>query len=111
MNFKTVAKIIFFIYPTLRCIGGLREGRSGKPSVRSIKQWLLTRYLFRRNVLTGFYELESRFVLDGKYPDWVRIDDNIENSIWSEMDESGMHLPEKTLHNIINSDFSEPFDT
>ena len=26
------------------------------------------------------------------------------------MDESGLHLPEKTLHNIINSDFSEPFD-
>ena len=23
VNFKTVAKIIFFIYPTLRCIGGL----------------------------------------------------------------------------------------
>ena len=23
MNFKTAAKIIFFIYPTLRCIGGL----------------------------------------------------------------------------------------
>ena len=54
--------------------------------------------------------MESRFVLDGKYPDWVRIDDNIENSIWSEMDESGLHLSEKTLHNIINSDFSEPFD-
>ena len=86
------------------------EARSGKPSVRGIKQWLLTHYLFRRNVLTGFYELESRFVLNGKYPDWVRIDDNIENSIWSEMDESGLHLSEKTLHNIINSDFSEPFD-
>ena len=68
------------------------EGRSGKPSVRSIKQWLLTHYLFRRNELTGFYEVESRIVLDGKYPDWVRIDDNIENSIWSEMDESGLHL-------------------
>ena len=86
------------------------EGRSGKPSVRRIKQWLLTHYLFRRNVLTGFYEVESRIVLDGKYPDWIRIDDNIENSIWSEMDESGQHLSEKTLHNIINSDFSEPFD-
>ena len=86
------------------------EGRSAKPSVRGIKQWLLTHYLFRRNVLTGFYEVESRFVLDGKYPDWIRIDDNIENSIWSEMDESGLHLSEKTLHNIINSDFSEPFD-
>lgn len=86
------------------------EGRSGKPSVRRIKQWLLTHYLFRQNVLTGFYEVESRIVLDGKYPDWVRIDDNIENSIWSEMDESGQHLSEKTLHNIINSDFSEPFD-
>ena len=86
------------------------EGRSAKPSVRGIKQWLLTHYLFRRNVLTGFYEVESRFVLNGKYPDWVRIDDNIENSIWSEMDESGLHLSEKTLHNIINSDFSEPFD-
>ena len=86
------------------------EGRSAKPSVRGIKQWLLTHYLFRQNVLTGFYEVESRFVLDGKYPDWVRIDDNIENSIWSEMDESGLHLSEKTLHNIINSDFSEPFD-
>ena len=23
MNLKTAAKIIFFIYPTLRCIGGL----------------------------------------------------------------------------------------
>ena len=62
------------------------EGRSAKPSVRGIKQWLLTHYLFRRNVLTGFYEVESRFVLGGKYPDWIRIDDNIENSIWSEMD-------------------------
>ena len=25
MNFKTVAKIIFFIQPTLRCIGGLQK--------------------------------------------------------------------------------------
>ena len=25
MNFKTAAKIIFFIQPTLRCIGGLRK--------------------------------------------------------------------------------------
>ena len=86
------------------------EGYGGKPSVRSIKQWLLTRYQFRRNALTGFYELESRIVLGGKYREWVRIDDNIENSLWSEMDEAGLHIPEKTLHNIINSDFSEPFD-
>ena len=41
------------------------EGRSAKPSVRGIKQWLLTHYLFRQNVLPGFYEVESRFVLDG----------------------------------------------
>ena len=26
MNFKTAAKIIFFIQPTLRCIGGLHDG-------------------------------------------------------------------------------------
>ena len=30
------------------------------------------------------------------------IDDNIENSIWSEMDESGLHLSEKKLANLFH---------
>lgn len=86
------------------------EGYSGKVSVKLVKQWLTTRYMFRRNVMTGFYEITSRMVLKGKYPRWTAVDDNIENSIWSEMDELGVHVTEKTLHNIINSDFSADFD-
>ena len=86
------------------------ENYGAKPSVRVIKQWLTTHYDCRRNVMTGFYEITSRMVLKGKYPRWTAIDDNIENSLWSEMNEQGLHIPEKTLHNIINSDFSGEFD-
>ncbi len=86
------------------------EGYSQRPSVKVIKQWLSTRYEFHHNVVTGFYEVRSLFVLKGKYPRWTQLDDSIENSIWSEMDEAGLHTSTKMLSDIINSDFSEPFD-
>lgn len=86
------------------------ESYGRKPSVRIVKQWLTTRYDFRHNIITGFYEITSRMVAGGKYPRWIAIDDNIENSLWSEMDEQGLRIPEKTLHSIINSDFSGEFD-
>ena len=89
-----------------------REGDeySRNPSVKCIKQWLTMRYEFHRNILTGRYEIRSRIVLGGKHPHWTFIDDNIENSLWSEMDEQGLHVPLLKLHTIINSDFSENWD-
>lgn len=86
------------------------EGYSRKPTVKAVKQWLTTRYEFRRNVITGFYEIKSRMVYTGKYPRWTQIDDTIENSLWTEMDEDSLRITDKMLHSIINSDFSEPFD-
>lgn len=86
------------------------ERPSGNATVRSAKQWLSTRYELQRNLVTGFYEIRSRMVRKGKYPRFTRIDDNIENSLWAEMDEAGLKLSEKTLHSIINSDFSKPYD-
>ncbi len=86
------------------------EGYPGKPSAKAIKQWLGMRYMFHQNVVTGFYELKSRDAANGKYPRWTRVDDNIENSIWSLMDETGFCIPIVKLHAIINSDFSEPWD-
>ena len=86
------------------------EGYSGKPSAKAIKQWLSMRYMFHHNEVTGFYEVRSRDVVKGKYPEWTRLDDNIENSIWTEMDEDGFIVPIIKLHAIINSDFSEPWD-
>ena len=86
------------------------EGYSNHPSVKVIKQWLSTRYDFHQNIVTGFYELQSRMVLTGKFPRWTRIDDNIENSLWTEMDEQGLKISVKTLHDIVNSDFSTPYD-
>ncbi len=86
------------------------EGYSGKPRVKTIKQWLATHYEFQHNIVTGFFELRSRMVYTGKYPRFTRIDDNIENSLWAEMDEAGLHLSEKVLHSIINSDFCPPYD-
>ena len=86
------------------------EGYSNHPSVKVIKQWLSTRYDFHHNAVTGFYEVQSRMALTGKYPQWTRIDDNIENSLWTEMDEQGLKISVKTLHDIINSDFSQSYD-
>ena len=86
------------------------EAYSGKPRVKTIKQWLDTHYEFQHNIVTGFFELRSRMVLSGKYPHFTRIDDNIENSLWAEMDEAGLHLSEKVLHCVINSDFCPPYD-
>ena len=89
-----------------------REGDkySRKPSVKCVKQWLSMRYEFHRNILTGRYEIRSRIVLGGKHPHWTYIDDNIENSLWSEMDEQGLKVGILKLHAIINSDFSEDWD-
>ena len=86
------------------------EAYSGKPRVKTIKQWLDTHYEFQHNIVTGFFELRSRMVLSGKYPHFTRIDDNIENSLWAEMDEAGLHLSEKVLHCVINSDFCPHYD-
>ena len=89
-----------------------RKGESydKHPSVKTIKQWLGMRLELHRNLVTGYYELRSRNPLTGRYPKWTRIDDNIENTIWSKMDEDGLSVQPQRLHTVINSDFSEPYD-
>lgn len=89
-----------------------RKGESydKHPSVKCIKQWLLMRYEFHHNEVTGFYEIKSRDPLHGKLPHWTRIDDNIENTLWALMDEDGLNVQQNRLHAVINSNFSEPYD-
>lgn len=86
------------------------EGYDKHPSVKCMKQWLLMRYEFHHNEVTGFYEVRSRDTLHGKLHRWTRIDDNIENTLWRLMEEDGLSVQSNRLHNIINSDFSEPYD-
>ena len=86
------------------------ERYSQRPSVKTVKQWLCTHYELHHNMVTGSYDIRSRMVITGKFPVWTRIDDNIENSLWLEMDKDGLHISVRTLHDIINSDFSEPYD-
>lgn len=86
------------------------EGYSTRPSVKAVKQWLSTHYTWHHNKMTGFYELQSRMVYTGKYPHPTRVDDNIENSLWAEMDEAELHVSINTIHSIINSDFCQSFD-
>ena len=86
------------------------DGYGERAKVKVVKQWLRTRYDFHQNMVTGFYELRSKMVITGKYFHWTRIDDNIENSLWAEMDEQGLSVPCKKLHDIINSDFCTPYD-
>ena len=86
------------------------EKYEGHPSAKTIKQWLSMRYMFHHNTVTGFYEIQSRDAANGRYRRWTRLDDNIENSIWSLMDEEGLIVPITKLHAIINSEFSEPWD-
>lgn len=80
-----------------------------RPSAKVIKQWLSMRYEFHHNMVTGYYEILS-LSLKGKFHHWTQIDDNIENSIWSKMDEEGLAITPQKLHSVINSDFSEPWD-
>lgn len=90
----------------------MRKGESygKKPSMKMLKQWLSMRYEFHRNEVTGYYEVCSRDVLKGKFHHWTRMDDNIENSLWIEMEEDGLQTLLLRLHSLINSDFSEKYN-
>lgn len=90
----------------------MRKGESygKKPSMKMLKQWLNMRYEFHRNEVTGYYEVCSRDVLKGKFHHWTRMDDNIENSLWIEMEEDGLQTQQPRLHSLINSDFSEKYN-
>lgn len=90
----------------------MRKGESygKKPSIKMLKQWLSMRYEFHRNEVTGYYEVCSRDVLKGKFHHWTRMDDNIENSLWIEMEEDGLQTQQPRLHSLINSDFSEKYN-
>ena len=90
----------------------MRKGESygKKPSIKMLKQWLSMRYEFHRNEVTGYYEVCSRDVLKGKFHHWTRMDDNIENSLWIEMEEDGLQTLLPRLHSLINSDFSEKYN-
>lgn len=90
----------------------MRKGESygKKPSMKTLKQWLSMRYEFHRNEVTGYYEVCSRDVIKGKFHHWTRMDDNIENSLWIEMEEDGLQTQQPRLHSLINSDFSEKYN-
>lgn len=90
----------------------MRKGESygKKPSMKMLKQWLSMRYKFHRNEVTGYYEVCSRDVIKGKFHRWTRMDDNIENSLWIEMEEDGLQTQLPRLHSLINSDFSEKYN-
>ena len=90
----------------------MRKGESygKKPSIKMLKQWLSMRYEFHRNEVTGYYEVCSRDVIKGKFHRWTRMDDNIENSLWIEMEEDGLQTQQPRLHSLINSDFSEKYN-
>ena len=90
----------------------MRKGESygKKPSMKMLKQWLSMRYKFHRNEVTGYYEVCCRDVIKGKFHRWTRMDDNIENSLWIEMEEDGLQTQQPRLHSLINSDFSEKYN-
>lgn len=90
----------------------MRKGESygKKPSMKMLKQWLSMRYKFHRNEVTGYYEVCSRDVIKGKFHRWTRMDDNIENSLWIEMEEYGLQTQQPRLNSLINSDFSEKYN-
>ena len=90
----------------------MRKGESygKKPSMKMLKQWLSMRYELHRNEVTGYYEVCSRDVIKGKFHQWTRMDDNIENSLWIEMEEDGLQTQQPRLHSLINSDFSEKYN-
>lgn len=89
-----------------------REGETMPyhPTVKRIKQWLSCHYEFRRNLVTGAYEVKSRQIKNAKFLKWKELDEDDFHSIWADMDESGVHIALKKLSDIVQSDFSARFD-
>ena len=81
-----------------------------RPTIRRIKQWLSSHYEFRHNTMTSQIEIKSLVVENAKYIRWTNIDDTIKNSIWVEINETGMEVAAKKLEAIIDSDFCEDYD-
>lgn len=114
-EYDAIASVLKSCYKHTQLFGTwhfYRQGESyaANPTVRVIKQWLSTHYEFHKNSVTGFYEVRSKMIEQGKYLKWTKIDDDIENSIWAEMDEQGLRFNTKKLRTIIQSDFSVPYD-
>lgn len=113
--YKDTHKVMEWCYSKTDKFGSWRFYRDGekeshRPSINGIQQWLTTRYEFHHNMVTGAYEIRSLMVLGGKYSHWTVINDDLEHSLWREMAKQGLRVSCSSLHDIINSDFSEPFD-
>lgn len=72
-----------------------------------IESFIVSRWLFRRNILTGM--LEIALVEDGHLT-FSDLDDKAANTIWRELRLAGIKVRLNEIYSLINSNFTEDFD-
>lgn len=72
-----------------------------------IESFIVSRWLFRRNILTGM--LEIALVEDGHLT-FSDLDDKAVNTIWRELQLAGIKVRLNEIYSLINSNFTDDFD-
>ena len=86
------------------------EGYGKNPGMKAIKQWLDSRAEIRFNTMTHKNEIRSYEAKSQFFRNWTQIEDREEDTIYTIMDMSGLHVTQRKLHAFINSHFSEDFN-
>lgn len=81
-----------------------------RPGVRTIQQWLLSRFEFRHNTFTDRDELRAIDTRNSKYLKWTIIDKTLENSLYDKMHLDGYYVSLNMLRSVIESDFCADFN-
>ena len=75
--------------------------------LQKIESFIVSRWLFRRNILTGM--LEIALVEDGNLA-FHDLDDTAANTIWRELRLAGIKVRLNEIYSLINSNFTDDFD-
>ena len=83
------------------------EGYDKNPSVRTIMQWIASRYELRFNTITNQSEIQSIDAGHGFYYKWTPVDDTVEHTLFCLMDMDGLRTTERKLDAVIKSHFTK----
>lgn len=75
--------------------------------LQKIESFIKSRWLFRRNILTGM--LEIAIVEEGNL-EFKVLDDKAVNTIWRELRLAGIKVRSNEINSLVNSNFTEDFD-
>ena len=90
-------------FGTLSPSTGKDNARQPLAGVAEIEDFLCGQGSFRRNVITGKYEVD--FTRENREEDFREVDDHIVNSLWARMSKTNSRVRISDLRNVLESEF------